>query len=68
MLVTISAGALQLGRLIFDTPSHEGVERDVAKVRGGPGGNWWNKYRGSRISGGDAAAAVSDRAQCDLSR
>jgi len=33
------ADALQASRLIPDTPAHEGVERDRAKVQSGPGGN-----------------------------
>jgi len=38
MLYTVSADALQLFRLMLDTPAHEGVERGRAAVQGGHGG------------------------------
>ena len=38
MFVTTSVDALHLIRLIFDTPSHEGDERDWAEVQGRHGG------------------------------
>ena len=37
MLVSVSADALHVSRLMLDTPAHEGDKRDRAKVQGGPG-------------------------------
>src|ERR1700737_3836553 len=38
MLYAVSADALQVFRLMLDTPAHEGVERGRAAVPGGHGG------------------------------
>jgi hypothetical protein len=57
MVVVASADALQVSRLMLDTPAHEGDERGRAKVQSGHGGDfrWADDYSGCARLGGQQA-------------